>query len=164
MDISIGVMLSKKYTNLYIYGLSEENSKIVSNRNTTEHIASLSLSKLYPPVKSEEINIILATQFAIDMGLGITEDPDCGHRVVRYSLQDIQKWVNNATKNIKIAVRAIRPGEVLTLYPSDDLECVNFDIQANNTFYGSAIDRLGPKLVNKVPVCFILVAREQYGE
>ena len=160
MDISIGIVVSKKYTNLYIYGLSAENSKIISNRNVAEHIVWLSLSKLYPPVKSEEINIILTTQFAIDMGLGITEDSNCKHRVVKYSLQDIQKWINNATKNIKIAVRALRPGEVLTLYPSDDLECVNFDIQANDSSYSSAIDRIAPKWVNKVPVCFILVARE----
>lgn len=154
MDLSISIMVSKKDTNLYIYGLSEENCRIVSSRTCAMHIASLSLSKLYPPEKSEEINIILTTQFAIDMGLGIAEDPKCKHRVIKYSLQDIQKWINNATKYIKIAVRAIRPGEVLTLYPSNGLECVNFDIQADDPIH--SIEWLGTKWVNKVPVCFIL--------
>ena len=181
MKISVGIVLSKKYTNLYICGLSK-NNKIISNLNCNAHIAWLPLPKLYPPKKSEEINVVLATQFAIDMGLCITEDPNYKHRVAKTSLQDIQKWVNNATKNIKIAVRAIRPGEVLILYPSDDLDCVNFDTQTPTDCTAlTKIKNLVPGedypvsdydfeysskwitsvwWIDRLPVCFILAARE----
>ena len=182
MDISVGVMLSKKYTNLYMYNVSNYK-RAESNRTTEAHMVWMPLSKFYPPNKSEDINIILAIQFVIDMGLAITDDPKCKNRIVKYlSVQDIQKWIDKAIKNIKIAVRATRPGEVLTLYPSNDLKCVNFDIYTptesiglnrlktlvperdtdiNHDTFDRALNWITNMWVDKVPICLTFVAREE---